>query len=538
MATRSDGALHARTHRVQSVPGPGRILRLLSLAALGAASTLAQAQVFEDVSVSAGFEPAFLANIPAGGIAVADFDGNGWPDIFVTGYLQPNRLFFNQGNGQFIEDPAINAMLPGTRCSVTAAADFDNDGWPDLYVGCREQQNYLLRNLQGQGFADVTPVQLNHSASGGNSPRTDAVAWGDLTGNGHLDIYIGIYPTSSEPDLNNPDNLDRIVLNHGDGNWSIISSNFTGSDRAKLGRTALAAVIADIDRDGRPDIYVVNDKLQGNVLWRNLGPGCGGWCFSDVAPAAGAAQLAFGMGIAVGDVDRNGIWDMYVSDIDLQHFLRGVATQPLQFQEEPQSPLNHFGVGWGTIFADFDNDGWEDAFLAVGSGSFSTTSDRDQLFRNMGAGVFSVISNESGLAQLRPTQAAARIDFDRDGRTDLVLGHWNQGYRLYRNTGPAAGSWIGFELEGGGAVNRDALGAVLTLETADGARQIRELRAGESRGSSHDQVLHFGLGDFTVAEVSVRWPDGLEQALGSMPAGSYHRLIHPAAVLFADGFEP
>ena len=508
---------------------------LLTLA-LGAG---ASAQTFQNLSATVGFQPGFLANIPAGGLAVDDFDRNGYPDIFVTGYLLPNRLFFNQGNGQFTESAAVNATLPGTRCSVTAAADYDNDGWPDLYVGCRDQKNYLFRNTQqGQVFVDVTPAELDHNAPGANSARTDAVAWGDLNNDGLLDIFIGVYPTSDTPDLGNPDNLDRIVLNNGNGSWTQVTSQFAPADIAKLGRTALAAVISDLDGDGRADIYVVNDKQLGNVLWHNDGPGCGGWCFSERAAASGANQTPFGMGIAVGDVDRDGIWDMYFSSIDTQHFLQGDSRSPLHFTEDPLSPLNHYGVGWSTIFSDFDNDGWEDAYLACGSGSFSTTSDRDQVFRNMGAGVFQVVSVGSGIDENKPTQPAARIDFDRDGRTDLAVGHWNNGYEFYRNVTAGTGHWMAFTLTGGGAVNRDGIGTIVTVETADGVVQMREMRAGEARGSSHEKVLHFGLGNYTEAQVRVRWPDGTQENLGTMAADQYHAHQHPAvAQVFRSGFE-
>lgn len=163
-----------------------RELALASLLLLAALK--AHALNFKDVSVAAGFTPDFNADIPAGGIAVADFNRDGWPDIFVTGYSRPNRVFFNQGDGSFVEDPAINQQLAGSQCSVTAAADFDNDGWSDLYVGCRGDANHLFRNLQGEGFADVTPPELQHDPANALQQRTDAVAWGDLDGNGLADL--------------------------------------------------------------------------------------------------------------------------------------------------------------------------------------------------------------------------------------------------------------------------------------------------------------------------------------------------------------
>ncbi|MCB1552534.1 MAG: CRTAC1 family protein [Xanthomonadales bacterium] len=500
----------------------------------------ARAQVFESVSAQAGFQPGFLANIAAGGIAVADFDGNGWPDIFVTGYLQPNRMYFNQGDGTFVEMAEVNAAVAGSYCSVTAAADYDNDGWTDLYVGCRQGGNLLLHNLGGAGFARVTPPELDHMPPSSNGPRTDAVAWGDLTGNGYPDLYIGIYPNSSTPDIDDVNNLDRIVLNHGDGTWSVATATYDAVARAKFARTALAAIIRDFSGDGRADLLVINDKLQGNTLWRNDGPGCGGWCFTDIAESSGVLRPVFGMGVAVGDVDRDGLWDMYVSSIDEQVLFRGVAQQPDRFVEESSTPLDHYGVGWSTVFSDLDNDGWEDAFLAIASAGFSTTSNRDQVFRNRGDGTFDVVSEGSGLAELRPTQPAARIDYDLDGRTDLVLGHWNQGYALYRNVTPAAGHWIGFALEGSGAMTRGALGARVVVRSGTGGCQMRELRAGEARGSSHQPVLHFGLGTRTQAQATVYWPDGRVQRLGMLAADSYHALSPDTLTpsVHGDGFEP
>jgi enediyne biosynthesis protein E4 len=495
---------------------------------------------FSDVSSSAGFDPDFLANIPAGGIAVADFNGNGFPDIFVTGYFQPNRLYFNQGDGTFVQNPAINADIAAEQCSVVAAADFDNDGWPDLYVGCRNRSNLLLRNLAGQGFENVMQPALDHAPSGANSPRTDAVAWADLTGNGHLDLFIGVYPSSANPDLGNPDNLDRIVLNHGNGQWSEIAGAFLTADRAHLARTALAVTLTDLNLNGRPDIYVVNDKLQGNTLWRNDGPGCGGWCFSEQATAVGLARPVFGMGIAVGDVDRDGRWDLYFSSIDEQVLMRGTGTAPLAFEEDASSPLNHTAVGWGTIFADFDNDGWEDAFLAVNSGSFSTSSTVDQVFRNDGDGSFTRITRGTGLDTIRPTEAAALIDFDLDGRLDLILGHWNEatGYRLYRNVSETTGQWIGFRLSGGSYVNRDAIGTRIVINDGGNRPQMRQLRSGDSRGSSHHPVVHFGLGDQTQVDVVIHWPDGLVQTISNLASGKYHVLEHPGqTTVFHDRFE-
>ncbi|OAB62942.1 hypothetical protein AY599_13390 [Leptolyngbya valderiana BDU 20041] len=512
---------------------------MLALGTIGASSASASI-TFADRSASSGFEPGFFANVPAGGIAVADFDRNGYPDIFVTGYFLPNRLYFNQGDGTFIEDGAVSDDIAGSQCSSVAAADYDNDGWPDLYVGCRNQSNLLLRNLSGQGFSNEISAIIDHNASSNNSPRVDAVAWGDVDGNGLLDLYIGVYPTSSQSDLNDPDNLDRILLNRGQGEWINITIGYAGENRAALSRTALAQAFSDLDLDGRPDLYVVNDKLQGNTLWTNTGPGCGGWCLSDLSASSGLSRPVFGMGLAVGDVDRDGVWDLYFSSIDEQVLMRGTSIQPLSFVEDSDSPLNFTAVGWSTIFADFDNDGWEDAFLATNSGSFSTTTSVDQVFRNQGDGSFIVATAGSGLDTVRPSEAAALIDMNRDGRLDLVIGHWNQavGYRIYENVTAGFGHWIGFRLDGGEAVNRSALGTRIVLDDGLGSTQMRELRSGEARGGNHEPVLHFGLGEQTQVSATVHWPDGTIQLLSDLAIDQYHELIHPGPeAVFSDRFQ-
>jgi len=163
-------------------------------------------------------------------------------------------------------------------------------------------------------------------------------------------------------------------------------------------------------------------------------------------------------------------------------------------------------------------------------------SDRhDQLYRNLADSSFLNVTEGSGLDLQLPSMAMALIDYDRDGALDVVVSHWNEGYRLYRNIG-AAGSWIAFELLGGAGISRDALGTRVEIETADGV-QRRELRAGESRGSSHQPLLHFGLGTATDARVTVHWPNGTQTDFGTLAAGQYHRLIHDPGVLFASGFE-
>jgi len=530
--------LSAKSPKGRTVPGFSGVARaavwlLALIIPLAIMAPGARAMTFVDVSAASGFTPGMDADIPAGGIAVADFDNNGWPDIFVTGYSLPNRLFFNQGDGTFLDDATVNQQLAGALCSVAAAADFDNDGWSDIYVGCRGDANHLFRNLEGKGFADVTPTALRHDPVDAHAQRTDAVAWGDVDGNGLPDLFIGVYPTSSQPDLTDPDNLDRVVLNLGGGQWLDVAAALPA---ASLARTALAATFTDIDRDGDSDLYVVNDKQQGNSLWRNDGPGCGGWCLTDIGPASGADRPVFGMGIAVGDIDRDGMSDLYFSSIGEQVLLRMTSQDPVMFEQiQGSAGLDYPGVGWSTILADFDHDGLEDAYLAVGLVPGTPGEFRDQLSRNLGGGAFSDVTAGSGLDNQLPSQSAALIDYDGDGALDLIVGHHNDGYRLYRNTG-AAGNSITFQLIGSTGITLDAMGARVEVTTPDGT-QSRELRLGGSRGANHQALLHFGVGGASEAQVTVEWPDGQSTYAGILAAGLTHTLIHDPGLVFADSFE-
>lgn len=493
---------------------------------LGIATT-ALPQDFTDVTNQAAFAAPYARVSPSGGTAVADFNRDGWPDVFTTGDLAANTLLLNQANGAFVRSPLSHALeLAGAGCGSTAAADYDNDGWPDLYIACA-QRNYLFRNDRGRAFVDVTDLlDANHGRN------TQAVAWADIDGDGRLDLVLGVHEPNGGPPPPQRETWDQLMLNRGVNGFENLSHVFNPTQSVKK---TLALVVTDIDGDGDPDIYFVNDKFDGNSLWRNDGPGCNGWCFADISASSGADRPADGMGVAVGDYDRDLDLDIFYSGSGEQILLQNQKAQaghPTAFVEVPvEAGASVQTTGWGVVFLDADNDGWEDLFVA-GSGIDPT----DFLLSNQKDGSFS--HNGTGLTHDLWTYSAARLDYDRDGRLDLLLGHPDGDYRLYRNISDTGNHWLVLRLEAGGGVNRDGIGSRARVTTPDGAVQMKELRAGASRGVSHQPILHFGLGQFDRAEVDLFWPDGSEQSLGHIPGNRYHHVVYaPIEIVHIDGFE-
>ncbi|MBI4772349.1 MAG: VCBS repeat-containing protein, partial [Chloroflexi bacterium] len=323
---------------------------------------------------------------------------------------------------------------------------------------------------------------------------------------------------------------DRLYHNNGDGTFSDVSDVLGGS----LNGAGFVASFNDYDNDGDPDIYLVNDEFinpVGNKLWRNDGPGCGGWCFTQVAHEAGADSKLMGMGLAVGDYDNDGDLDYYYSNVGPMELLRNNGDGTFQEVAERAGVQVPDGIGWGAVFVDYDNDGWRDLYLAVAD----TTNHRDvaanPLFHNNADGTFTPVACNSEAADVRMSAGVAYADYDRDGWVDLVVGNMDEGYRLYRNQAGSGESnhWLALELAGAGPVNRDAVGARVYLSTPAGPTQMQEVINGSSLGAGNELVLYFGLSQARSAGLAVRWPDGREQTFADVAADQRYRLEYPLA---------
>lgn len=471
-----------------------------------------------DVTERAGLGGAVSGGNTHGvGIAFVDLTGDGWADIFVangrSGSLDrqwPSRMYENQRDGTFVDVSAAWGLdaIAGRDCFSVAAADYDNDGDVDLYLGTRPR-DVLLQN-QGDRFVDVT-----EAAGAGGPPseerlfadgRSKVVAWGDYDGDGWLDVV------SSSSTL--PDPFAYLLRNRGDGTFEDVSAR-TGVQASPFGNPC-AVMWSDHDNDRDPDLWIWNDR-GGHILLLNEG----GERFTDVTAASGLDDVGIThpMGIDAGDIDHDGDLDFYISNIGNNPLLRNNGDGT--FSDITREAGTGGQYGWGLAFEDFDRDGWVDIFVAQ-------EDDRPHLvFRNRGESpprfdeieVEHIDVQSSGAAH---NTAAGFADYDHDGLVDVVVAE-TDGSRitLYRNeTDTGSGRHLFVEVgrapDGG---NRGAVGARILVKTGD-LIQFDDVTAGSSRASQNEHGVRFGLGPWSGAEwVAVQWPSGEQTVSRNVEGG-------------------
>lgn len=505
---------------------------------LGAGATRAQGDSppFVEVTDAAGIQGPRTGNEKITGQPWGDYDRDGWVDLYLTdgGFPKkpgPNRLYRNNGDGTFSLSPlAEQVALADVKSSSAVWADYNNDGWLDLYV-VNWGANQLFRNDAGQGFSDVTAA-----AGVGDTSNGKTASWGDYDNDGFLDLYVANW--SCTPNCGRPvtgDN-DNLYHNNGDGTFSDV----TGLLSDQTWGAGFIASFVDYDGDNDLDIYLINDEFVhpvGNALWRNDGPGCDGWCFSDVSQAAGANQKVMGMGLAVGDFDNDLDFDFYFSNVGPSTLLINQGDGKFKDQAEAAGVRLPEAIGWGTVAFDYDNDGWLDLYLAnmvEGDGDVGI----NPLFHNNGDGTFTNMAEASGAGDPGKTIGVSTADYDRDGYVDLIIGNYDEGYKLFRNTlgdQGTGGNWFALSLSGDGAVNRDALGAKVYVTASDGRIQVQQLTTGTGLGGNSGLELHFGLGAAEFASARVVWPDGTEQTLDGLRGNARYSLAFGGEPVLLDG---
>jgi len=481
--------------------------------------------IFQNVSYQAGVTHNRWSFDHTIGIAWGDYDNDGWVDLYVTDSGFPNTLYHNNQDGTFsISDLNGEVALTDQESGGAIFVDFNNDGWKDLFV-TSWGANTLFLNDRGRGFMDITKEVGLH----GQRANSKSASWGDYDQDGYLDLYIAnwsCYPRCGRPMTGES---DRLYHNNGDGIFRDVTS-LLGS---KVEGAGFIASFTDYDNDGDPDIYLINDEFInpiGNALWRNDGPGCDGWCFTEISARSNADTRLMGMGIATTDYDNDGDFDYYFSNAGPMAFLQNQGDGTFL------DVATHIGldaplrIGFGMIAFDYDNDAWQDLYLAVPTYIGRDNVPANPLFHNNADGTFTRVCCNTGAADVGATLGVAYADYNQDGWLDFLIGSFNQGYELYQNQALTRDEnhWLTFELRGGGPVNQDAVGTRIILTLPNGTTQMQELQAGSSVSAGNELILHFGLGSAQLASaVTVIWPDGLTQAFEYVPADRRILLPYP-----------
>ena len=506
----------------------------------------------------------YLIETTGTGVAAFDYDGDGWLDIFqvngstLAGFPQgqepTNHLYRNRHDGTFEDVTARASLVASGWGQGVCAGDYDNDGREDLFV-TYWGQNKFYRNKGDGSFDDLTTAA--HLAQDRTRWSTSC-AFLDYDRDGRLDLFVANYidldlattplPSSGlcrykgvavacgPPGLPGAKNL--LYHNNGDGTFTDVSEK-SGIARTKS-TYALGVATLDFDGDGWTDVYVANDS-NPSALYRNNHDGT----FTDIGIAAGCAlsqdgRSQSGMGIAIGDYDRNGSMDIFktnfAGDTSTLYSNTGSGCEDRTFASG--IGVNTRWLGWGVGFLDLDNDGWLDLFLVNGH----VYPEVDQLkseagykqpkvvYRNLRNGRFADVTAQLGppITTEKAARGAAFADFDNDGDIDVVVNNMHDTPDLLRLDQTVKHHWIGFKLVGTTS-NRSAIGSLVRVVTTDG-EQRQEVRGGGSYYSQSDLRLEFGLGDAKAIErVVVRWPNGNEQTWTGLDTDRFHTLTERAA---------
>jgi enediyne biosynthesis protein E4 len=516
--------------------------------------------IFEDVSEKAGLtkwthkmgtpEKKYIIETNGSGIGLIDYDNDGWLDIYVVNGSTFNALdgketpphaalFHNNHDGTFT-DVAAKAGVTNDRWGFgVAIADYDNDGWPDIYV-TNWGKNRLYRNNHDGTFTDVAEkagVQLGNWSTG--------ATWGDYDGDGRLDLFVPGYVQFDRDHLPSgggngvsdtfcifrgvqvncgPRGLkgepDHLFHNNGDGTFTDVSAKAGVADTPAY--YGLSSLFVDINNDGKVDLLVADDSTP-NYLYINKGDGT----FEDDSYSSGYALNEAGretasMGIAAGDFENNGMEDVFnttfsddykplyrndgdgnMTDVSYQ---MGIADVSVPF------------LGWGDAFFDYDNDGWKDLMMADGhvypqvdQHPWGTSwAQRPMLFHNIGGKKFEAVPpvEGSGLADVIGGRGMAVGDLFNDGKMDVAINVMDGHPVILRNVNQDHNHWLELKLVGGPKSPRDAVGATVYV-TANGMKQRGDVLSGGSYASTSDPRPHFGLGQATkIDDIEVHWPSG------------------------------
>jgi hypothetical protein len=516
----------------------------------------------------------YIVESMSGGIILFDYDRDGWLDIYFTnaptvemaikGEASLGVLYHNNHDGTFTDVTTKSGLTKPCFAMGGAVGDYDNDGWPDLYITCLGG-NTLYHNNGDGTFTDVTA-----KAGLADGRWSTGASFGDYDGDGLVDLVVTNYVDFHLNDLPGfgsapnckyrgisvqcgPRGLrgagDALFHNNGDGTFSDVSKAAGVSDPD--GYYGMGVIWADFNNTGRPDIYVANDSTP-KFLYKNLGNGT----FKDIGLQSGTAVSEDGseqasMGIAVGDYNHTGRPSLYVTNFSDENDLLYRNDGDWNFTEVsyasgvalPSLPW----VKWGTAFVDLDNDGWLD-LIAVSGHVYPQVDtlpsgpgyrEPKLLSMNQKDGTFCDASDQAGpaLKEKRVSRGLAVGDLFNDGNMDVVIGDIDGAPMILKNHGAPGRHWVSFELAGTKS-NRLALNARLKV-VAGGMTQTDEIHSGGSYLSQNDLRVHFGLGGAAkIDSLEIHWPSGKVETLTNLAADQFYSVLEGQGIVPAERIRP
>jgi hypothetical protein len=501
--------------------------------------------VTEEAGVS--FMHTYLVDTPGwpmlGGGTVGDFDGDGWPDIFVIGGgLTPDRLFMNHG-GSFVDEAAAWGLTDLYRGSGAGAADYDRDGDLDLMVtslgdlpGAAAPGCHRLYRNDGGHFTNVAAAAgvtySNPVVPDGYSPT-----FGDYDLDGDLDLWIGGWFALPDTKIFIG---TRLFRNQGNGTFVDVTEAAGVLNTKTRG---FSAIFADMDGDRYPELMVAGDFSTSRYYVNNRDG-----TFTE-RPFPAVSVVDNGMGTAMADFDRDGLQDWFVTAILPSYRYMGPPGNRLYFNRgnhelvpaPPKVGVNDCGWGWGATALDYDHDGWVDLFMTNGWPEpdiitlKSYEADPSCLFRNNGDGTFTNVSAELGttdpLVHKGQGRYAGHLDYDRDGDLDILVLSCGEPLKLYRNDLSGKGTkWLQVRLHGGDnpRITPDGRGSTVRITSQTGLTQVAQFTGHSNYLGGNEPMVHFGLGAQTkLAKVQIDWSDGSSTILTDVAANQRLEVTAP-----------
>ncbi|MDN5216250.1 FG-GAP-like repeat-containing protein [Fulvivirgaceae bacterium BMA12] len=507
----------------------GVIVKYFAFIILILAYGQSKGQIFAEKASELGIDHyAYDPNVMGGGVAIFDFNNDGFEDIYLTGGLNGDKLYENLGNGTF-EDVTKKMQITALNIVKTmgvVAGDVDNDGFTDLFITSAENDHcYLLKNEGGNMFTDRSiPAGVTHKA------WSSTATMGDYDLDGDLDIYVGNYVAFSElpfdQHITNAE-ADFFYQNDGTGHFTKIDNPLTFEKRG----CTLVSSFSDIDLDGDADLFVLNDFgdfYQSNKLLLNDYPSP---IFQEITDPSGMNAQINSMGIAVGDFDEDGNFDYYITNIGDNLLYQGLGEAKFKNVSGDHHVNDGTGVSWGTAFMDVNNDSYLDLFVVKGSILSHYDPQENKLYlRNAQLEVFEDVSVTEKVNEKNKARGMAYGDFNNDGWRDLVVANvridqGNPGKSLvYINESKGDNRWVKVSLQGVSS-NKNAYGSIVQVFSGN-RHWIREITAGSSYLSHHSAVAHIGLGDITTVDsMVVNWPGGNREVFKNLATNQEFRIV-------------